>query len=350
MNEEVKCPVCSQQWDGKNLYCPNCDFPIAQFKDLLSGKRILSDDDLVKEFYKEIEKHRRDLLSSSLILTVCLGHSKCILSTVRIKNDSSRILEPMEVLLSSDFFENRGFDFLTFVLSFFSSKRNIKPDGIAMSIPCPIEYVEGNTILHPHWSSWPNDIRSLQLKLGHEKVVLLNDAVAFALGCVHGQKIQKLQPPILFLTLGTGIGCALLIKNGENLKIQPIELFNLKRWWPVGPLGFEGDPHELAGAPFFHYVRVYTDWDAEETKRQFSLRIALIIKEIEKELKFNSVILGGGRTCFADPVEISKSTSKPVDALDQPEISVLGCAYGWALLFLQNKQITVILENPLMLS
>jgi hypothetical protein len=49
-------------------------------------------------------------------------------------------------------------------------------------------------------------------------------------------------------------------------------------------------------------------------------------------------------------VEISKSISKPVDALDQPEISVLGCAYGWALLFLQNKQITEVLENPLILS
>jgi predicted amidophosphoribosyltransferase len=43
--ETIICPVCKWQWDNKNQNCPNCNFPIAQFKDLLAGKRILSDDD-----------------------------------------------------------------------------------------------------------------------------------------------------------------------------------------------------------------------------------------------------------------------------------------------------------------
>jgi hypothetical protein len=57
--ETIICPVCKWQWDNKNQNCPNCDFPIAQFKDLLAGKRILSDDDLIKEFHNELEKAKK---------------------------------------------------------------------------------------------------------------------------------------------------------------------------------------------------------------------------------------------------------------------------------------------------
>jgi hypothetical protein len=80
------------------------------------------------------------------------------------------------------------------------------------------------------------------------------------------------------LTLGSGIGCALLQEGINGLKTVPFELVQIRKWWPVGPTGFEGDPHELAGAPFFSYARHYTDWDVEETMRQFSLRITLIIQ------------------------------------------------------------------------
>jgi hypothetical protein len=57
--ETILCPVCKWQWDNKNQNCPNCNFPIAQFKDLLAGKRILSDDDLIKEFHNELEKAKK---------------------------------------------------------------------------------------------------------------------------------------------------------------------------------------------------------------------------------------------------------------------------------------------------
>jgi hypothetical protein len=57
--ETIICPVCKWQWDNKNQNCPNCNFPIAQFKDLLAGKRILSDDDLIKEFHNELEKAKK---------------------------------------------------------------------------------------------------------------------------------------------------------------------------------------------------------------------------------------------------------------------------------------------------
>jgi len=59
MNEEIKCPVCSQQWDGKNLYCPNCDFPIFRFKELISGKPVIFDVHFKQEFENLLEKHRK---------------------------------------------------------------------------------------------------------------------------------------------------------------------------------------------------------------------------------------------------------------------------------------------------
>jgi hypothetical protein len=59
MNEEVKCPVCAWPWDGKRETCPHCDFPIARFKDLLSGKRIVWVEKLKQEFDDLVAKHRK---------------------------------------------------------------------------------------------------------------------------------------------------------------------------------------------------------------------------------------------------------------------------------------------------
>jgi hypothetical protein len=341
----LRCPVCSRQWDGERESCSLCEFPISQFKSLLSGELVLGNRELEQEYKEAIDRAFANFLSSTIVLSVCLGHSMCRLSIVCIRNDSFEVLEPIAVLSSSDFFEMRGFDFLTFVISlFYSNIGPAKVDGVAMSIPCPVEYAGESVFLHPHWSGWPEDfIGALRRRLGCEKVAILNDAVAFALGCFHEQQVNDLQFPILCLTLGTGIGCAILQKEGEDLRVKPFELFRIRRWWPVG---FEGDPHELAGAPFFSYVRHYTDWDVEETKHQFSIRIVLIIREIEKELNFNSVLLGGGRVRFANADEISENLSKQVRIMDRPELSLRGAAYGWALHFLWGRKLYEVIENP----
>jgi hypothetical protein len=59
MDEEVKCPVCAWQWDGKRQTCPHCDFPIADFKDLLAGKRIVWVEKLKQQFDDLVAKHRK---------------------------------------------------------------------------------------------------------------------------------------------------------------------------------------------------------------------------------------------------------------------------------------------------
>jgi hypothetical protein len=57
MDEEVKCPVDAWQWDGKGKTCPECDFPIARFRGLLSGERVVYDEELEPEFRQLIAKH-----------------------------------------------------------------------------------------------------------------------------------------------------------------------------------------------------------------------------------------------------------------------------------------------------
>jgi hypothetical protein len=59
MTEQVLCPVCAWQWDGKRQTCPHCDFPIADFKDFLSGKPVLWDKKLKQEFDDLVAKHRK---------------------------------------------------------------------------------------------------------------------------------------------------------------------------------------------------------------------------------------------------------------------------------------------------
>jgi hypothetical protein len=58
MTEQVLCPVCAWQWDGKRETCPHCDFPIARFKDLLAGERIVWVEKLKQEFDDLLAKHR----------------------------------------------------------------------------------------------------------------------------------------------------------------------------------------------------------------------------------------------------------------------------------------------------
>jgi hypothetical protein len=57
MDEEVKCPVDAWPWDGERETCPNCDFPIARFKDLLAGKRVVYEEKLKPTFDDLVKKH-----------------------------------------------------------------------------------------------------------------------------------------------------------------------------------------------------------------------------------------------------------------------------------------------------
>jgi hypothetical protein len=57
MPDLVRCIVCGWKWDGKGKTCPECDFPIARFRGLLSGERVVYDEELEPEFRQLIAKH-----------------------------------------------------------------------------------------------------------------------------------------------------------------------------------------------------------------------------------------------------------------------------------------------------
>jgi hypothetical protein len=54
--EKLRCPACG--WEGESETCPNCDFPLANFRHLLSGDLVLYDESLKAEFEALVQKHR----------------------------------------------------------------------------------------------------------------------------------------------------------------------------------------------------------------------------------------------------------------------------------------------------
>jgi DNA segregation ATPase FtsK/SpoIIIE, S-DNA-T family len=56
MAERISCPVCS--WEGDSEICPQCGFPISNFRHLLRGEPVLYDEDVRTEFEAEVQKYR----------------------------------------------------------------------------------------------------------------------------------------------------------------------------------------------------------------------------------------------------------------------------------------------------
>jgi hypothetical protein len=56
MAERILCPVCS--WEGDSEICPQCGFPILNFRHLLRGEPVLYDEDVRTEFEAEVQKYR----------------------------------------------------------------------------------------------------------------------------------------------------------------------------------------------------------------------------------------------------------------------------------------------------
>jgi hypothetical protein len=59
MSDQVLCPVCGWRWDGQSGSCPKCDFPIARFKDFLSGEPIVWDENFKRDFDDLVKSHTR---------------------------------------------------------------------------------------------------------------------------------------------------------------------------------------------------------------------------------------------------------------------------------------------------
>jgi hypothetical protein len=169
------------------------------------------------------------------ILCVDLGSTNCKLGFVAEVGGS---VGQQSVVPSAPFLEPNGHAALcTHLKPFARGGRLSPPIGLALALPFEVDY-RRNWIASNWRGGWPDSVLGVEASLMDElglRCVVLNDAVAFALGC----------PPMRFdtgpqanlcLILGTYFGCAVLKSTGT---VQPVEVdYCLPHYaWPSGALG-----------------------------------------------------------------------------------------------------------------
>lgn len=179
------------------------------------------------------------------------------------------------------------------------------PDGLALALSCPVDTSTG-TISTPAYWKWPTDAEEqIRHVVGLKDIVLANDAVSFAMGCdLNG--IASLERPSLCVTLGSGIGCAVIKANG-TLAV-PLEAEDI---WADGRRKLYSEtPHELAGVFFFREFSSTLGFNLSLCRREYSRRVALVVASLleglEEKYNFKSVILGGGYSHFLDREELDR--------------------------------------------
>lgn len=219
---------------------------------------------------------------------------------------------------------------LPFVLSpdhWASIARDLGPfDSIALGIPGT---VDGNGRL----DGWlvrqrgvPADFRSQVERMWSRPVRLMNDAVAWGCGTAEVLRLCSLPDPLpsCCLVLGTGIGLSMRLADGT---VRPIEIGDcpnpmrclaeacgqdLREAWRA---------HHVVGRPFFDWVQdARPSWDYDEVRRQFTLRVAALFRDILPWLRgqvgsIRQVVVGGGNAEILSVRGLEERIGMPVIAL-----------------------------------
>ncbi len=294
------------------------------------------------------------------LLCVELGHLRYKTALIGIYSDTYDVeLAKKSAKSNENFFGQSGFE------NFAEYLKNLKKqleadksvseiDGLVLSLCCPVNSKDGRIDDESeYFEGWESKIRlKLHEELLEDDIVILNDAVAFALGCQDDTIMRGLKLPVLCLTLGGGIGSA-FIQQGKSKKgailqknryfVEPFEVGHIWKEWSDG---FEGNPHQLAGQDFFDWADTKQHWNEVQKKQQFSQRIAWIINAIANEEKrdFRSVIIGGGRSReYVDQSIVSENISlKNIELKVEPDtyLSLQGSAKLWLQEYHYKKSIT----------
>ncbi|MTJ14224.1 hypothetical protein FJR11_16890 [Anabaena sp. UHCC 0187] len=270
------------------------------------------------------------------ILCVEIGHmrSKAALLKFKIQEhrlQSLKIDEPQNKNSEEFFGENNFENFLSWLNEWIE---NQSINGLALSLGCQ---VYNKTATTPKYWEWPEELsRIIHDKLGISNILLLNDAVSFAFNCLNQKKLKK---PILCLTLGGGIGCAVITKKTPY--ILPFEGEVIARKWPNG---FEGNIHILAGQPFFNWIeKEHPDYNQTQKNKLYTERIYWIIDSLKEKLQFQSVILGGGRTSSIDELQLQQYLQGKIYKIKIREgikPALLGVGQAWIERFVYEQSIT----------
>jgi hypothetical protein len=263
---------------------------------------------------------------SYILLCVELGHLRCKIAFIDIQSGNRKVeISKLEIMSSENFYGEEGFK--EFIELLQNKNISFKVDGLALSLCCPINSEKG-IIDTENSLGWSHNLQEiLHQVMGLDCILIVNDAVAFALGCKSENRINGLKLPILTITLGGAVGSA-IIQTGKPF-ITPYEVGNIWRIWDDG---FEGNPHMLAGQDFFDWVSNETSWGIEEKKRNFSQRLAWMINAIrDQKIRVNSVMIGGGNAAYIDVSDVKNNLNQKCKLIlsRQPEIPLYGLARLW---------------------
>lgn len=285
------------------------------------------------------------------ILCVEVGKMQSKAGLLTFKIQEHRLIQPPKIdgepttKNSEDFFGENNFEnFLSWLNELII---RYAPNGLAFSLGCP---VYNNTPTTPQYWKWPENISKIfydRFKIS--EILLLNDAVSFAFNCLSQKDLKK---PILCLTLGGGIGCAVIRK--ERPCILAFEGGIISRKWPSG---FEGDIHILAGEPFFKWFETeykeknLTNKELQE-KKLYTDCIAWIIDSLGEKIEFQSVILGGGRVSYVQEDQLKKyfqdkEKSNRYRIIKKPGIkaALLGVGEAWIEYFVYPHSESLVQEQ-----
>jgi hypothetical protein len=155
--------------------------------------------------------------------------------------------------------------------------------GLALALPFEVDY-QRNRIASNWLGGWPDSVRGLEASLADDlglPCVVLNDAVAFALGCP-AMRFESGPQTVLCLILGTYFGCALLKSSAT---VQPVEVDDCLPNF-AWPSGVSGSP---TAALHFHRQHDLNDGQA------YSRLVGWLVGALQQELGRLPVVLGGGR-------------------------------------------------------
>lgn len=219
-------------------------------------------------------------LRLAAILCVDLGSTNCKSALVDLTPAGSA--SQQSATPSLPFFEMNGYSsFCVFAGKLTRPDQPSPPVGLALAIPFEVDY-QRNFVASNWRGGWPDNVRGLEASLEDEvglPCVVLNDAVAFALGCSPDRPESGPQSR-LCLTLGTYFGCALLKSSAS---VQPVEVDDCLRHhtWPDGR---SGSPTAILR---FHRQQHPND------ERAYSRFVGWLIGALQPRLGRLPVILGG---------------------------------------------------------
>jgi hypothetical protein len=207
-------------------------------------------------------------------------------------------------------------------------------EGIACAVPFRIDYDTGRLDSEGR-AGWPERIEQLETTihraLGVERIVVLNDAVAYALGHRQQNPSTDMLPSTLYLTLGTFVGAVWSPANASVLHPIEVRLLLPQQWWPNGTR--QSPSAMLSELPFLG--REASSWTTEEAA-DYSHRIGWVVGAMLATLPAERVVFGGGRSYRLDLSALAQGVSElgatvPQSAVaPQDELALLGAAAAWA--------------------